>query len=31
MYDITDWKLHDGDIMAGPRIAAEFLRKNDEY
>lgn len=27
LHDIADWKMHDGDIMAGPRIAREFLER----
>jgi len=27
LHDIADWKMHGGDVMAGPRMAREFLEK----
>jgi uncharacterized protein len=27
LHDIADWKMHDGDILAGPRIARAFLNE----
>jgi uncharacterized protein len=28
LHDIADWKLHDGDTGAGPKVAAEWLQKS---
>lgn len=30
LHDIADWKFHDGDLSAGPRVAAEWLQSLDE-
>jgi uncharacterized protein len=28
LHDVADWKLHDGDLTAGPRVAREWLTQH---
>ena len=30
LHDIADWKFHDGDLNAGPRVASEWLHSLNE-
>ncbi len=30
LHDIADWKFHDGDLNAGPKVASEWLKSLDE-
>ncbi|MCC7531014.1 MAG: HD domain-containing protein [Candidatus Melainabacteria bacterium] len=30
LHDIADWKFHDGDLNAGPKVATEWLKSLDE-
>lgn len=30
LHDIADWKFHDGDLNAGPKVATEWLQSLDE-
>lgn len=30
LHDIADWKFHDGDLTAGPRVASEWLKSLGE-
>ncbi len=30
LHDIADWKFHDGDLDAGPKVASEWLKSLDE-
>jgi len=30
LHDIADWKFHDGDLSAGPRVASEWLQSLKE-